>query len=269
MQLTAEAISSTAAGGTGGSAGRDNNANILEDSITHANAGQGGEATATGIAVQSLLSNELAVGVITATATGGDGGTGANGSIIDGQGVEVGGSAGNGGNAFAYGVRNCGTMAVAAGSIKAEAVGGSGGAGGVGGNSYSGHMGADGGSGGNGGNAFAYSVWSSGIAAVTAGSIKAEAVGGSGGTGAKGVSYAVSNGGNGGTGGNAFAYGVRGSEQALLTLTVDSIAAEAAAGTGGAGGSKGSYDGSSGVDGSAGGQERRPRLMVCMLIVAL
>ena len=74
MQLTAEAISSTAAGGTGGSAGRDNNANILEDSITHANAGQGGEATATGIAVQSLLSNELAVGVITATATGGDGG---------------------------------------------------------------------------------------------------------------------------------------------------------------------------------------------------
>ena len=254
MQLTAEAISSTAAGGTGGSAGRDNNANILEDSITHANAGQGGEATATGIAVQSLLSNELAVGVITATATGGDGGTGANGSIIDGQGVEVGGSAGNGGNAFAYGVRNCGTMAVAAGSIKAEAVGGSGGAGGVGGNSYSGHMGADGGSGGNGGNAFAYSVWSSGIAAVTAGSIKAEAVGGSGGTGAKGVSYAVSNGGNGGTGSNAFAYGVRGSEQALLTLTVDSIVAEAAAGTGGAGGSKGSYDGSSGVDGSAGGQ---------------
>lgn len=46
-------------------------------------------------------------------------------------------------------------------------------------------------------------MWSSGIAAVTAGSIKAEAVGGSGGTGAKGVSYAVSNGGNGGTGGNA------------------------------------------------------------------
>ena len=200
MQLTAEAISSTAAGGAGGNAGRDNNANILEDSITHANAGQGGEATATGIAVQSLLANELAVERITAAATGGDGGSGANGSIIDGQGVEVGGSGGNGGNAFAY------------------------------------------------------SVWSSGIAAVTAGSIKAEAVGGSGGTGAKGVSYAVSNGGNGGTGGNAFAYGVRGSEQALLTLTVDSIAAEAAAGTGGAGGSKGSYDGSSGVDGSAGGQ---------------
>ena len=254
MQLTAEAISSTAAGGAGGSAGRDNNANILEDSITHANAGQGGEATATGIAVQSLLANELAVEHITAAATGGDGGSGANGSIIENQGVEVGGIGGIGGNAFAYGVRNCGTMAVAADSIKAEAVGGSGGAGGVGGNSYSGHMGADGGIGGNGGNAFAYSVWSSGIAAVTAGSIKAEAVGGSGGTGAKGVSYAVSNGGNGGTGGNAFAYGVRGSEQALLTLTVDSIAAEAAAGTGGAGGSKGSYGGSSGVDGSAGGQ---------------
>ena len=200
MQLTAEAISSTAAGGTGGNAGWDNNANILEDSITHANAGQGGEATATGIAVQSLLSNELAVGVITATATGGDGGSGANGSYADRMGAEVGGIGGIGGNAFAY------------------------------------------------------SVWSSGTAAVTADSIKAAAVGGSGGTGAKGVSYAASNGGNGGTGGNAFVYGVRGSEQALLTLTVDSIAAEAAAGTGGAGGSKGSYGGSSGVDGSAGGQ---------------
>ena len=200
MQLTAEAISSTAAGGAGGNAGWDNNANILEDSITHANAGQGGEATATGIAVQSLLSNELAVGVITATATGGDGGSGANGSYADRMGAEVGGIGGIGGNAFAY------------------------------------------------------SVWSSGTAAVTADSIKAAAVGGSGGTGAKGVSYAASNGGNGGTGGNAFAYGVRGSEQALLTLTVDSIAAEAAAGTGAAGGSKGSYGGSSGVDGSAGGQ---------------
>ena len=200
MQLTAEAISSTAAGGTGGNAGWDNNANILEDSITHANAGQGGEATATGIAVQSLLANELAVEHITATATGGDGGSGANGSYADRMGAEVGGIGGIGGNAFAY------------------------------------------------------SVWSSGTAAVTADSIKAAAVGGSGGTGAKGVSYAASNGGNGGTGGNAFAYGVRGSEQALLTLTVDSIAAEAAAGTGGAGGSKGSYGDSSGVDGSAGGQ---------------
>ena len=124
MQLTAEAISSTAAGGAGGSAGRDNNANILEDSITHANAGQGGKATATGIAVQSLLANELAVERITAAATGGDGGSGANGSIIENQGVEVGGNGGTGGNAFAYGVRNCGTMAVAADSIKAEAVGG-------------------------------------------------------------------------------------------------------------------------------------------------
>jgi len=254
MQLTAEAISSTAAGGTGGNAGWDNNANILEDSITHANAGQGGEATATGIAVQSLLSNELAVGVITATATGGDGGSGANGSYADRMGAEVGGIGGIGGNAFAYSVWSSGTMAVAAGSIKAEAVGGTGGTGGTGGRDYVGSDVADGASGGIGGNAFAYSVWSSGTAAVTADSIKAAAVGGSGGTGAKGVSYAASNGGNGGTGGNAFAYGVRGSEQALLTLTVDSIAAEAAAGTGGAGGSKGSYGGSSGVDGSAGGQ---------------
>ena len=254
MQLTAEAISSTAAGGAGGNAGRDNNANILEDSITHANAGQGGEATATGIAVQSLLSNELAVGVITATATGGDGGSGANGSYADRMGAEVGGIGGIGGNAFAYSVWSSGTMAVAAGSIKAEAVGGTGGTGGTGGRDYASSDVADGAIGGIGGNAFAYSVWISGTAAVVADSIKAAAVGGSGGTGAKGVSYAVSNGGNGGTGGNAFAYGVRVSEQALLTLTVDSIAAEAAAGTGGAGGSKGSYGGSSGVDGSAGGQ---------------
>ena len=251
MQLTAEAISSTAVGGAGGNAGWDNNANILEDSITHANAGQGGEATATGIAVQSLLSNELAVGVITATATGGDGGSGANGSYADRMGAEVGGI---GGNAFAYSVWSSGTMAVAAGSIKAEAVGGTGGTGGTGGRDYASSDVADGAIGGIGGNAFAYSVWISGTAAVVADSIKAAAVGGSGGTGAKGVSYAVSNGGNGGTGGNAFAYGVRVSEQALLTLTVNSIAAEAAAGTGGAGGSKGSYGGSSGVDGSAGGQ---------------
>ena len=222
MQLTAEAISSTAAGGAGGSAGRDNNANILEDSITHANAGQGGKATATGIAVQSLLANELAVERITAAATGGDGGSGANGSIIENQGVEVGGNGGTGGNAFAYGVRNCGTMAVAADSIKAEAVGGSGGAGGVGGNSYSGHMGADGDSGGNGGNAFAYSVWSSGIAAVTAGSIKAEAAAGTGGAGGSKGSYGGSSGVDGSAGGQgaqAEAYGVYADSGSVITLS--------------------------------------------------
>ena len=180
MQLTAEAISSTAAGGTGGNAGWDNNANILEDSITHANAGQGGEATATGIAVQSLLANELAVEHITATATGGDGGSGANGSYADRMGAEVGGIGGIGGNAFAYSVWSSGTMAVAAGSIKAEAVGGTGGTGGTGGRDYAGSDVADGASGGIGGNAFAYSVWSSGTAAVTADSIKAAAVGGQG-----------------------------------------------------------------------------------------
>ena len=224
MQLTAEAISSTAAGGAGGNAGRDNNANILEDSITHANAGQGGEATATGIAVQSLLANELAVERITAAATGGDGGSGANGSIIENQGVEVGGNGGTGGNAFAYGVRNCGTMAVAADSIKAEAVGGSGGAGGVGGNSYSGHMGADGGSGGNGGNAFAYGVRGSeqALLKLTVDSIAAEAAAGTGGAGGSKGSYGGSSGVDGSAGGQgaqAEAYGVYADSGSVITLS--------------------------------------------------
>ena len=224
MQLTAEAISSTAAGGAGGNAGRDNNANILEDSITHANAGQGGEATATGIAVQSLLANELAVERITAAATGGDGGSGGNGSIIENQGVEVGGNGGTGGNAFAYGVRNCGTMAVAADSIKAEAVGGSGGAGGVGGNSYSGHMGADGGSGGNGGNAFAYGVRGSeqALLTLTVDSIAAEAAAGTGGAGGSKGSYGGSSGVDGSAGGQgaqAEAYGVYADSGSVITLS--------------------------------------------------
>ena len=224
MQLTAEAISSTAAGGAGGNAGRDNNANILEDSITHANAGQGGEATATGIAVQSLLANELAVERITAAATGGDGGSGANGSIIENQGVEVGGNGGTGGNAFAYGVRNCGTMAVAADSIKAEAVGGSGGAGGVGGNSYSGNMGADGGSGGNGGNAFAYGVRGSeqALLTLTVDSIAAEAAAGTGGAGGSKGSYggsSVVDGSAGGQGAQAEAYGVYADSGSVITLS--------------------------------------------------
>ena len=224
MQLTAEAISSTAAGGAGGSAGRDNNANILEDSITHANAGQGGKATATGIAVQSLLANELAVERITAAATGGDGGSGANGSIIENQGVEVGGNGGTGGNAFAYGVRNCGTMAVAADSIKAEAVGGSGGAGGVGGNSYSGHMGADGGSGGTGGNAFAYGVRGSeqALLTLTVDSIAAEAAAGTGGAGGSKGSYGSSSGVDGSAGGQgaqAEAYGVYADSGSVITLS--------------------------------------------------
>ena len=206
MQLTAEAISSTAAGGTGGNAGWDNNANILEDSITHANAGQGGEATATGIAVQSLLSNELAVGVITATATGGDGGSGANGSYADRMGAEVGGIGGIGGNAFAYSVWSSGTMAVAAGSIKAEAVGGTGGTGGTG------------------GNAFAYGVRGSeqALLTLTVDSIAAEAAAGTGGAGGSKGSYGGSSGVDGSAGGQgaqAEAYGVYADSGSVITLS--------------------------------------------------
>ena len=168
MQLTAEAISSTAAGGAGGSAGRDNNANILEDSITHANAGQGGEATATGIAVQSLLANELAVEHITAAATGGDGGSGANGSIIENQGVEVGGIGGIGGNAFAYGVRGSeqALLTLTVNSIAAEAAAGTGGAGGSKG-SYGGSSGVDGSAGGQGAQAEAYGVYADSGSVIT------------------------------------------------------------------------------------------------------
>ena len=203
MQLTAEAISSTAAGGTAGGAGRDNNANTVNGAAP-ANAGQGGEATATGIAVQSFLSNELAVERITATATGGVGGTGGvyscTNTTADG---------GLGGNAYAYGMRNNGAAAVTAENIKANAVGGTGGSGG----SVS-----NGANGGNGGNAYAYGVYSSvGKTEIAIDKIVAAVTGGNGGS--------PGSGGSGGVVGNfgsiaaeAKAYGIYAEKNAVVDL---------------------------------------------------
>ena len=203
MQLTAEAISSTAAGGTAGGAGRDNNANTVNGAAP-ANAGQGGEATATGIAVQSFLSNELAVERITATATGGVGGTG---GVYSGTNTTADG--GLGGNAYAYGMRNNGAAAVTAENIKANAVGGTGGSGG----SVS-----NGANGGNGGNAYAYGVYSSvGKTEIAIDKIVAAVTGGNGGS--------PSSGGSGGVVGNfgsiaaeAKAYGIYAEKNAVVDL---------------------------------------------------
>ena len=203
MQLTAEAISSTAAGGTAGGAGRDNNANTVNGAAP-ANAGQGGEATATGIAVQSFLSNELAVERITATATGGVGGTG---GVYSGTNTTADG--GLGGNAYAYGMRNNGAAAVTAENIKANAVGGTGGSGG----SVS-----NGANGGNGGNAYAYGVYSSvGKTEIAIDKIVAAVTGGNGGS--------PGSGGSGGVVGNfgsiaaeAKAYGIYAEKNAVVDL---------------------------------------------------
>ena len=204
MQLTAEAISSTAAGGTAGGAGGDNNANTVNGAAP-ANAGQGGEATATGIAVQSLLANELAVEQrITATATGGVGGTG---GVYSGTNTTADG--GLGGNAYAYGMRNNGAAAVTAENIKANAVGGTGGSGG----SVS-----NGANGGNGGNAYAYGVYSSvGKTEIAIDKIVAAVTGGNGGS--------PGSGGSGGVVGNfgsiaaeAKAYGIYAEKNAVVDL---------------------------------------------------
>uniref|UniRef100_UPI003AEFCD9E autotransporter outer membrane beta-barrel domain-containing protein n=1 Tax=Phascolarctobacterium faecium TaxID=33025 RepID=UPI003AEFCD9E len=203
MQLTAEAISSTAAGGTAGGAGRDNNANTVNGAAP-TNAGQGGEATATGIAVQSFLSNELAVERITATATGGVGGTG---GVYSGTNTTADG--GLGGNAYAYGMRNNGAAAVTAENIKANAVGGTGGSGG----SVS-----NGANGGNGGNAYAYGVYSSvGKTEIAIDKIVAAVTGGNGGS--------PGSGGSGGVVGNfgsiaaeAKAYGIYAEKNAVVDL---------------------------------------------------
>jgi len=169
-----------------------------------ANAGQGGEATATGIAVQSFLSNELAVERITATATGGVGGTG---GVYSGTNTTADG--GLGGNAYAYGMRNNGAAAVTAENIKANAVGGTGGSGG----SVS-----NGANGGNGGNAYAYGVYSSvGKTEIAIDKIVAAVTGGNGGS--------PGSGGSGGVVGNfgsiaaeAKAYGIYAEKNAVVDL---------------------------------------------------
>ena len=252
VQLTAENITSTVAGGNGGGAGDNNKANRRDAAAKVANAGQGGTASATGIAVTGGLADTLSIGAIKAAATGGKGGTGANGSfdnVHDGTDGEQGGVGGAGGEAYAYGLFSSSSTKITADSITAEAAGGFGGNGGNGGNSevYSSSIvagsGANGSTGGSGSNAYAYGIWGSSVTEVTAGSISSTATGGQGGTGGVGGNGSTSgNGGIGGTGGNAFAYGVYGSGSTLIAT--DSISVEV---TGGAGG-----NGATGVSGANG-----------------
>ena len=72
VQLTANNINITAAGGNGGNAGSNNTANRQDAAAKVANAGQGGMASATGIEVTGGLADKLSVGAIKATATGGE-----------------------------------------------------------------------------------------------------------------------------------------------------------------------------------------------------
>ena len=237
VQLTADNITSTVAGGNGGNAGNNNKA-----TREGAAAGQGGMASATGIAVTGGLADKLSIKVIKAAATGGKGGTGALGRFDDryaGTDAEQGSVGGAGGEAYAYGLFSSSSTKITADSITVEAAGGSGGQGGKGGdnNSFKGR------NGGSGSNAYAYGIWGSSVAEVTAGSISSTATGGKGGNGGSGSadgigSSLVGSGGSGGTGGNAFAYGVYGSGSTIIAT--DSISVEVAGGAGGDGDAAGS-----------------------------
>ncbi|WP_293545720.1 autotransporter outer membrane beta-barrel domain-containing protein [Phascolarctobacterium sp.] len=272
VQLTANNITSTAAGGTGGDAGHNNTVNRKDAAAKVANAGQGGMASATGIAVTGGLADMLSVGAIKATATGGAGGRGAGGSydsVNDGTDGEQGSVGGAGGEAYAYGLFSSSSTKITADSIAAEAAGGVGGNGGDGGSSMvyssgrvagSGGSGGTGGTGGSGGQAMAYGVYGSGSTIITTDNISVEVTGGTGGQGGiggygnegvSGNSASSTNpatiggsggngadGGSGGTGGLATAYGLHNSG-GITVLTVESINAQATGGAGGTGGKGG------------------------------
>ena len=138
VQLTANNITSTAAGGNGGDAGRNNTANRQDAAAKVANAGQGGMASATGIAVTGGLTDKLLVGGVNALAIGGFGGNGASGSsddLHDGADGDQGSVGGAGGEAYAYGLFSSSSTKITADSITAEAAGRNGGNGGQGGDS--------------------------------------------------------------------------------------------------------------------------------------
>ena len=253
VQLTANNITSTVTGGNGGKAGANNNANRVSG-VETASAGQGGMASATGIAVTGGLADKLSVGAIKATATGGAGGTGSggyNGDKMYGFDGDQGGIGGAGGEAYAYGLFSSSNTIITADSITAETEGGKGGLGGYGGNGVNGYnssidgsAGGSGGNGGNGSNAYAYGVWGSSNAVVVVGNISAKVTGGNGGNGgtrsgggaglnnSHGNGGIGGNGGSGGNGGDAYAYGVWSSGNAVVT--VDNITADATGGKGGA-----------------------------------
>jgi outer membrane autotransporter protein len=140
----------------------------------------------------------------------------------------VGGNGSNGADGTAYGVGNSGGLLkhLSIGSITAAAVGGAGGAGGFVQKGITATAGGIGGNGGNGGNAYAYGVWCSGAAAVTAvaaDTVTATAKAGDAGLGAAVNSGNVLNGvaitGAAGTKGEeAKAYGIYADQGAVIEL---------------------------------------------------
>ena len=146
----------------------------------------------------------------------------------DGGAGRVGGNGSNGADGTAYGVGNSGGLLkhLSIGSITAAAVGGAGGAGGFVQKGITATAGGIGGNGGNGGNAYAYGVWCSGAAAVTAvaaDTVTATAKAGDAGLGAAVNSGNVLNGvaitGAAGTKGEeAKAYGIYADQGAVIEL---------------------------------------------------
>ena len=194
--------------------------------------GLGGAAVAYGINVASGLVESITATEIAVTCTGGAGGAGGGSSVLsdssDGGAGRVGGNGSNGADGTAYGVGNSGGLLkhLSIGSITAAAVGGAGGAGGFVQKGITATAGGIGGNGGNGGNAYAYGVWCSGAAAVTAvaaDTVTATAKAGDAGLGAAVNSGNVLNGvaitGAAGTKGEeAKAYGIYADQGAVIEL---------------------------------------------------
>ena len=192
----------------------------------------GGAAVAYGINVASGLVESITATEIAVTCTGGAGGAGGGSSVLsdssDGGAGRVGGNGSNGADGTAYGVGNSGGLLkhLSIGSITAAAVGGAGGAGGFVQKGITATAGGIGGNGGNGGNAYAYGVWCSGAAAVTAvaaDTVTATAKAGDAGLGAAVNSGNVLNGvaitGAAGTKGEeAKAYGIYADQGAVIEL---------------------------------------------------
>ena len=193
--------------------------------------GFGGAAAAYGINVAGGLAESITATEIAVNGTGGAGGNGGAGrkeSSTDSS-RAVGGNGGNGAEGTAYGVGNSGGLLkdLSADSIAAAAIGGNGGSGG----SVLKDSGATadgiGGNGGNGGNAYAYGVWGSGKAAVTA--VAADTVTATAKAGDAGLGAAVDSGNNrngvatpgaaGTKGEEAKAYGIYADQGAVIELS--------------------------------------------------
>lgn len=210
----------TATGGKGG-------AGMSSYGAVNGVGAKGGAAAAYGINVLGGLAENLTAVEITVQATGGTseypnesanykGCVNANGTGVTGT------TGGDGATGAAYGISNSGGSAgVTVTKITAEAVGGAGSKGG--GVTYqSGTPAGIGGDGGNGGNAYAYGVYGSGAASVTAvaaDEIIASATAGAAGAGAA-IEYGVATAGQSGSKGEeAKAYGVYAAGGAVIELS--------------------------------------------------